>query len=442
MARPSAPPTGPFAGRGGKGSRTVSLPVPSHILPTYARAPLAFESGDGAWLTTTEGERYLDFGGGIAVASLGYSHPHLVAALAEQGAKLWHTSNLYRIPGGERLADRLVENTFADVVFFTNSGAEANEAAIKMARKYQSACGRPERFRIVTFEGAFHGRTLATIAAGGQQKYIDGFGPKVEGFDQVPFDDWAAFEAAVGPETGAVMIEPIQGEGGVRVVASERLRALRSVCDRHDLLLIFDEVQTGVGRTGAFFAHERAGVTPDIMSIAKGIGGGFPMGACLATREAAKGMTVGTHGTTFGGNPLAMAVGNAVLDVVLAPGFFDGVARAGLGLKQRLAALQDRYPGLIAEIRGDGLMIGLRCAVPNGDVVAAARRHHVLVIAAGDNVVRLLPPLTISDDEIAEAVRRLDAACADIEAHRASDAAAAGGEAGPHRTSAVSKGAA
>jgi len=420
----------------------VSLPVPSHILPTYARAPLAFESGDGAWLTTTEGERYLDFGGGIAVASLGYSHPHLVAALAEQGAKLWHTSNLYRIPGGERLADRLVENTFADVVFFTNSGAEANEAAIKMARKYQSACGLPERFRIVTFEGAFHGRTLATIAAGGQQKYIDGFGPKVEGFDQVPFDDWAAFEAAVGPETGAVMIEPIQGEGGVRVVASERLRALRSVCDRHDLLLIFDEVQTGVGRTGAFFAHERAGVTPDIMSIAKGIGGGFPMGACLATREAAKGMTVGTHGTTFGGNPLAMAVGNAVLDVVLAPGFFDGVARAGLGLKQRLAALQDRYPGLIAEIRGDGLMIGLRCAVPNGDVVTAARRHHVLVIAAGDNVVRLLPPLTISDDEIAEAVRRLDAACADIEAHRASDAAAAGGEAGPHRTSAVSKGAA
>jgi acetylornithine/N-succinyldiaminopimelate aminotransferase len=442
MARPSAPPTGPFAGRGGKGSRTVSLPVPSHILPTYARAPLAFESGDGAWLTTTEGERYLDFGGGIAVASLGYSHPHLVAALAEQGAKLWHTSNLYRIPGGERLADRLVENTFAEVVFFTNSGAEANEAAIKMARKYQSACGRPERFRIVTFEGAFHGRTLATIAAGGQQKYIDGFGPKVEGFDQVPFDDWAAFEAVVGSETGAVMIEPIQGEGGVRVVAPERLRALRSVCDRHDLLLIFDEVQTGVGRTGAFFAHERAGVTPDIMSIAKGIGGGFPMGACLATREAAKGMTVGTHGTTFGGNPLAMAVGNAVLDVVLAPGFFDGVARTGLGLKQRLAALQDRYPGIIAEIRGDGLMMGLRCAVPNGDVVAAARRHHVLVIAAGDNVVRLLPPLTISDDEIAEAVRRLDAACADIEAHRASDAAAAGGEAGPHRTSTVSKGAA
>ncbi|MGI3903310.1 MAG: aspartate aminotransferase family protein [Janthinobacterium lividum] len=415
--------------------------VTSHILPTYARAPLEFERGDGVWLTTVEGERYLDLGGGIAVASLGYSHPHLVAALNEQGSKLWHTSNLYRIPGGERLADRLVEHTFADVVFFTNSGAEANEAAIKMARKYQSACGHPEKFRIVTFEGAFHGRTLATIAAGGQQKYIDGFGPKVDGFDQVPFDDWAAFEAAVGPETGAVMIEPIQGEGGVRVVPSERLRAIRAFCDEHGLLLIFDEVQTGVGRTGAFFAGERAGVSPDIMSIAKGIGGGFPMGACLATREAAKGMVVGSHGTTFGGNPLAMAVGNAVLDVVLAPAFLDRVAQAGLALKQRLAELQDRHPSVIAEIRGDGLMLGLRCAVPNGDLVAAARQRHVLVIAAGDNVVRLLPPLVISDDEIAEAVRRLDAACSDIEAHRAATAAL-DGEADPHHTSAVLKGAA
>lgn len=414
--------------------------VPSHILPTYARAPLEFDRGDGVWLTTTDGERYLDLGGGIAVASLGYSHPHLVAALQEQGSKLWHTSNLYRIPGGERLADRLVEHTFADVVFFTNSGAEANEAAIKMARKYQSACGHPEKFRIVTFEGAFHGRTLATIAAGGQQKYIEGFGPKVEGFDQVPFDDWAAFEAAVGPETGAVLIEPIQGEGGVRVVPSDRLRALRAFCDEHDLLLIFDEVQTGVGRTGAFFAGERAGVSPDIMSIAKGIGGGFPMGACLATREAAKGMVVGSHGTTFGGNPLAMAVGNAVLDVVLEPSFLDRVAQAGLGLKQRLAELQDRHPSVISEIRGDGLMLGLRCAVPNGDLVAAARQHHVLVIAAGDNVVRLLPPLVISDNEISEAVRRLDAACFDIEAHRA--AVARDGEADPHHTSAVLKGAA
>ncbi len=394
----------------------MSLPVSSHILPTYARADLVFDRGEGVWLLTEDGDRYLDFGGGIAVASLGYSHPHLVEALRQQGGKLWHTSNLYKIPGGERLADRLVEATFADLVFFTNSGAEANEAAIKMARKYQSASGHPERFRIVTFEGAFHGRTLATIAAGGQQKYIDGFGPKVDGFDQVPFDDWAALEAAIGPETGAVMIEPIQGEGGVRVVSRERLKALRALCDDKGLLLIFDEVQTGVGRTGTFFAHERAGVTPDIMSIAKGIGGGFPMGACLATREAAKGMTTGSHGTTFGGNPLAMSVGNAVLDVVLAPGFFERVGQAGLLLKQSLAELQDRHPGVIAEIRGDGLMLGLRTVVPNGEFVAAARARHLLVIAAGDNVVRLLPPLVVTDAEIGDAFDRLDAACADIEA--------------------------
>ncbi len=403
----------------------MSLPVSSHILPTYARADLVFDRGEGVWLFTEDGDRYLDFGGGIAVASLGYSHPHLVEALRQQGGKLWHTSNLYKIPGGERMADRLVEATFAELVFFTNSGAEANEAAIKMARKYQSASGHPERFRIVTFEGAFHGRTLATIAAGGQQKYIDGFGPKVDGFDQVPFDDWAALEAAIGPETGAVMIEPIQGEGGVRVVPRDKLRAIRALCDDKGLLLIFDEVQTGVGRTGTFFAHERAGVTPDIMSIAKGIGGGFPMGACLATREAAKGMTTGSHGTTFGGNPLAMSVGNAVLDVVLAPGFFERVGQAGLLLKQRLAELQDRHPGVIAEIRGDGLMLGLRTVVPNGELVAAARARHILVIAAGDNVVRLLPPLVVTDAEIAEAFERLDAACSDIEAKSAPSVARA-----------------
>ena len=390
----------------------------SPILPTYARAELSFERGDGAWLTTAEGDRYLDFGGGIAVASLGYSHPHLVAALQEQGAKLWHTSNLYRIPEGERLAQRLVDATFADLVFFTNSGAEANEAAIKMARKYQSASGHPERFRIVTFEGAFHGRTLATIAAGGQQKYLDGFGPKVEGFDQVRLGDWDALKAAIGPETAAIMIEPIQGEGGVRVVPTETLRALRALCDVRGLLLILDEVQSGVGRTGHFFAHETAGIVPDIMSIAKGIGGGFPLGACLATREAAKGMTLGTHGTTYGGNPLAMSVGNAVLDIVLAPGFLDRVKHAGLVLKQRLAELQDRHPTIIAEIRGEGLMMGVRTVVPNGDMVAAARAQHLLVIAAGDNVIRLLPPLIVTDAEIADAVRRLDAACADLEAHR------------------------
>ena len=419
----------------------MQSPQASHIVPTYARADLRFERGDGVWLTTEDGSRYLDLGGGIAVASLGYSHPHLVAALAEQGGKLWHTSNLYKIPGGERLADRLCAATFADLVFFTNSGAEANECAIKMARKHHAAGGHPGRYRIVTFEGAFHGRTLATIAAGGQQKYIDGFGPKVEGFDQVPFDDHAALEAMVGDETAALMIEPIQGEGGVRQVPPERLRALRAFCDANGLLLIFDEVQTGVGRTGELFAGERAGVAPDIMSVAKGIGGGFPMGACLATADAAKGMTVGSHGTTFGGNPLAMAVGNAVLDVVLEKGFLDEVKRKGLLFRQRLAELQDRYPGVIGEIRGDGLMLGLKGVVPNGDIVAAARERHVLMIAAGDNVVRLLPPLVISDDEIAEAMRRLDAAFADIEARR-TPPVPANGEADPHRTSAVRKGAA
>ncbi len=389
------------------------------LLPTYARADLSFERGDGVWLTATDGGRYLDFGGGIAVASLGYSHPHLVAALTEQAGRIWHTSNLYRIPEGERLARRLVDATFADVVFFTNSGAEANEAAIKMARKYQSASGRPERFRVVTFEGAFHGRTLATIAAGGQQKYLDGFGPKVDGFDQVPFDDRDALVAAIGPETAAIMIEPIQGEGGIRTVPAAALRDLRALCDAHGLMLIFDEVQCGVGRTGLFFAHEWSGVTPDIMAVAKGIGGGFPLGACLATREAAVGMTLGTHGTTYGGNPLAMAVGNAVLDVVLAEGFLDRVRQAGLHLRQRLAELKDKHPDVIAEIRGDGLMMGMRMVVPNTAFVAAARGRHLLVIGAGDNVVRLVPPLVVSDAELGEAVRRMDAACADLEAQAA-----------------------
>ena len=382
----------------------------SAIVPVYARADIAFERGDGCWLTATGGERYLDFGGGIAVASLGYSHPHLVEALVEQGAKLWHTSNLFQIPGGERLARRLADATFADLVFFTNSGAEANEAAIKMARKRQSAGGHPERYRLITFEGAFHGRTLATIAAGGQAKYIEGFGPKVEGFDPIPLGDLDAVEAAIGPETGGVLIEPIQGEGGVRVVPPAFLRGLRALCDRRALLLIFDEIQTGVGRTGRLFAYEHAGIHPDIMTIAKGIGGGFPMGACLATADAASGMTVGVHGTTFGGNPLAMAVGNAVLDVVLAPGFVDNVARLGLLLRQRLAELKDRHPGIIEEIRGEGLMVGVKLRTPNVEFAAAARAHKLLVIPAGDNVVRLLPPLVISDDELAEGVRRLDAA--------------------------------
>jgi len=396
--------------------------VTSPLLPTYARAELSFEKGEGPWLYGRDGERYLDFGAGIAVNALGHAHPHLVQALTEQAAKVWHTSNLFQIPEGERLAKRLVENTFADVVFFSNSGAEANEAAIKMARKYHAANGHPERFRIVTFEGAFHGRTLATIAAGGQAKYLEGFGPKVEGFDQVPVDDLDALEAVIGPETAALMIEPIQGEGGVRTVSNAFMRELRSLCDRHGLLLIFDEIQTGVGRTGKLFAYESTGVTPDIMSVAKGIGGGFPMGACLATAEAARGMTVGTHGTTFGGNPLAMAVGNAVLDVILEPGFLKEVERKGLLLKQRLAELKDRHPSVIADVRGQGLMMGLRTVVPNTEFVTAARAQKLLLIGAGDNVVRLLPPLIISDADISEAVNRIDAACLAIEAEQKSTA--------------------
>jgi acetylornithine/N-succinyldiaminopimelate aminotransferase len=386
------------------------------LLPTFARAELSFEKGEGPWLYGRDGERYLDFGAGIAVNALGHAHPHLVKALTEQAGKIWHSSNLFQIPEGERLAQRLVDNTFADFVFFANSGAEANEAAIKMARRYHYVNGNPERFHIVTFEGAFHGRTLGTIAAGGQAKYLEGFGPKVQGFDQVPAEDLEALKAVIGPQTAALMIEPIQGEGGVRNVSNAFLRELRALCDQHGLLLIFDEIQTGVGRTGKLFAYEWSGVTPDIMTVAKGIGGGFPLGACLATAEAGKGLTLGTHGTTFGGNPLAMAVGNAVLDVILEPGFLESVERKGLLLKQRLAELKDRHPSIIAEVRGQGLIMGLRTVVPNTEFVSAARAQKLIVIGAGDNVVRLLPPLIITEADLAEAINRLDAACTAIEA--------------------------
>jgi len=389
----------------------------SALLPTYARINLAFERGDGAWLTSTAGERFLDFGGGIAVASLGYSHPHLVAALNEQGAKLWHTSNLFEIPQAERLARRLVEASFADYVFFTNSGAEAVEGAIKTARKYHSAGGHPEKFRIITFAGAFHGRTLATIAAAGNPKYLEGFGPRVEGFDTVPFGDIEAVKAAIGPQTGAILIEPIQGEGGIRTPPPHFLRALRDLCDTHGLLLMFDEVQTGMGRTGKLFAYELFGVTPDIMAVAKGIGGGFPLGAFLATREAARGMTVGTHGTTYGGNPLATSIGNAVLDVVLAPSFIEHVRLMGLRLKQGLAGLQERHGKIISEIRGEGLMQGIALRVPVNDFAAAARAEGILVIPAAENVARLLPPLIIGEVEISEAITRFDAACLRLERH-------------------------
>ncbi len=389
----------------------------SALLPTFARLDLAFERGEGPWLYTASGERYLDFVSGIAVNVVGHAHPHLAAALKAQADKLWHTSNLFKIPEGERLASRLTSASFADTVFFTNSGAEALECAIKMARKYHAANGQPERYRLITFEGAFHGRTLATIAAGGQKKYLEGFGPKVEGFDQVPFADHAALQAAIGPETAGILIEPIQGEGGVRVVPSQCLRGLRDLCDQHGLLLIFDEVQTGIGRTGAFFSYERSGIAPDIMALAKGIGGGFPMGACLATIEAGKGMVAGSHGSTFGGNPLAMAVGNAVLDLVLAEGFLQQVGLLSLIARQRLAEIKDMYPNVIDAVRGEGLMLGIKTHVANSEVVSALLRQNMLAVGAGDNVVRLLPPLNIDEATLSEGLNRIERACADIDAN-------------------------
>ncbi len=392
----------------------------SHLLPTYARANLAFERGEGVWLVATNGERYLDFTSGVAVNALGHAHPHMIAALTAQAQKVWHVSNLYQLPEAERVAQRLCDVSFAEVVFFCNSGAEAMECTIKMARKYHAANGASERYRIITFEGAFHGRTLATLAAGGQKKYLEGFGPVVEGFDQVPFADLEATKAAITETTGAILIEPIMGEGGVRVIEPSFLRALRELCDQRGLLLLLDEVQTGMGRTGELFAHQRVGVEPDIMGLAKALGGGFPVGACLAKREAAKGMTVGTHGSTFGGNPLAMSAANAVLDVMLESGFLERVRHVGLLLKQRLAEIKDRYPSIISEVRGEGLLVGVRAVVPAGELVDALRAEKMIAVAAGDNVVRLLPPLIISEAEIAEGVERLGRACARLaHAHEA-----------------------
>ena len=381
------------------------------VMPTYGIRALSFERGQGAYLFSAEGERYLDFAGGIAVTALGHAHPHLVAALKDQAEKLWHTSNLYNISGQERLAQRLVDNTFADTVFFSNSGAEAVECAIKVARKYHHANGALKRYRIITMEGAFHGRTLATISAGGQDKHLAGFGPPVAGFDHVPFGDLAATKAAIGPETAAIMLEPVRGEGGISVVPAQILRQLRDLAERAGILLIFDEVQCGMGRTGKLFAHEHAVVTPDIMPIAKALGGGFPIGACLATEAAAVGMTAGTHGSTFGGNPLAVAVGNAVLDVMLAPGFFDHVEKMGGYIGEKIGVLVARYPTVLEGFDGIGLMRGLKCKVTNLDLVAALSERHVLTVGAGDNQVRLLPPLIVSQDEIDGAADALDAAC-------------------------------
>lgn len=388
-----------------------SFAVTAPVLPVYARADLEFDRGEGAYLITTDGRRFLDFGSGVAVNALGHAHPALVRALTQQAAKLWHTSNLYRVPGQERLAQKLIAASFAQTVFFCNSGAEALECAIKMARKFHAARGHPSRYRLVTFEGAFHGRTLATLAAGGNSKYLDGFGPPLDGFDQVPFGDLAAAKAAISDQTAGFLVEPIQGEGGVRIPPAAFLKALRNLSDEHGLLLVLDEVQTGIGRTGRLFAHEWAGIAPDIMAIAKGIGGGFPLGACLATAQAASGMTVGSHGSTFGGNPLAMAVGEAVLDVVLAPGFLDHVRRVSGLLQQRLAGLVGSYDDVLAGMRGEGLMLGLLPRGANTDFVGAAREEGLLVIGAGDNAVRLLPPLIIGEPEVADGLEKLERAC-------------------------------
>jgi len=393
----------------------MESPVFPSVLPTYNRADIAFVRGEGPYLFAEDGKRYLDFGAGIAVNAFGHANPKMVAALTEQANRLWHTSNLYRVPGQETLSKKLVENTFADTVFFTNSGAEACECAFKMARRYHYVSGHPERFHIITFTGAFHGRTMAGIAAGGQDKYLEGFGPKVQGFDQVAPNDLKALEAAITPATAALMIEPIQGEGGLTPMTPEFLRALRCICDERGLLLIFDEIQCGVGRTGKFFAYESVGVTPDIMCVAKGIGGGFPLGACLATAEAAKGMTVGTHGSTYGGNPLGMAVGNAAIDMVLAPGFLEHVQTVGNYMRQQLAGLIAEHPAVFEELRGQGLMLGLKMKVPNTEFVAAARKHGLLIVGAGENVVRLLPPLIVTEDHVRDAIKLLSAAAAEFE---------------------------
>ena len=382
--------------------------IPS-VLPTYNRAPLTFVKGEGTWLIEADGRRFLDLGAGIAVNALGHAHPALVKALTDQAQALWHTSNLYHIPQQEALADRLVAETFADTAFFCNSGTEACELAVKMARKYFYEAGQPERGEIITFSGSFHGRSSAGIAAAGSEKMTKGFGPLLPGFVHLDLGDSDALEAAITDKTAAIMVEPVQGEGGIRAVPDAELQQMRALCDQHGLLLIMDEVQCGVGRTGRLFAHEWAGVTPDIMMVAKGIGGGFPLGAVLATEKAASGMTAGTHGSTYGGNPLGCAVGCAVLDVVADAGFLAEVNRKAGLMRQRLEGLVAEHPGVFEEVRGAGLMLGLKCKVANADVVASGYDHDLITVPAADNVIRLLPPLTISDDEIAEAVTRLDA---------------------------------
>jgi acetylornithine/N-succinyldiaminopimelate aminotransferase len=384
------------------------------LLPVYQRADVAFERGEGSWLYDREGRRWLDMTSGIAVTALGHAHPHLVRTVQEQAQKLWHVSNIVRIPELERLADRLVAATFADTCFVCNSGAEALECAIKMARRHFHEAGQPERHRIVTFEGAFHGRTMATVSAAGGKKLVDGFAPLLPGFDIVPFGDHEAFQAAIGPQTAAVLIEPIQGEGGIRVVPDQCLRGIRELCDERGILLILDEVQTGMGRTGTLFYHEQVGIAPDIMASAKALGGGFPIGACLATARAASGMTAGTHGSTYGGNPLACAVANAVLDVMLGEGFMERVRERGEQLRAGLERLRAEHPSAIAEVRGRGLLVGLRVEAPNAEFVARLRDRGVHAVGASDNVVRLLPPLTVSEEEIDLGLEAVGAVCRDL----------------------------
>ena len=389
--------------------------IPS-VLPTYNRAPLSFIKGEGTWLIEADGRRFLDLGAGIAVNVLGHAHPTLVQTLTDQANTLWHTSNLYQIPQQQALADKLVDNSFADTVFFCNSGTEACELAVKMARKYWTEKGHPEKAEIIGFEGSFHGRSSAGIAAAGGEKLTAGFGPLLPGFRHVPWLDLDAVRAAINPETGAIIVEPIQGEGGIRPTEDGQLKALREICDENDLLLILDEVQCGVGRTGKLFAYEWAGITPDIMMVAKGIGGGFPLGAVLATENAALGMTPGTHGSTYGGNPLGCAVGCTVLDTVADEAFLSEVSRKAGHLRQRLEGLVAAHPDVFASVRGEGLMLGLVCTALNADVLQAGYDAEVITVPAAENVLRILPPLTISEAEIDEAVSRLDAAAKKIEA--------------------------
>ena len=378
------------------------------VLPTYARNELAFDRGEGAYLFATNGRKYLDFASGIAVTALGHSHPHLVKTLIEQGQKLWHCSNLFQIPEQQRLAERLVANSFADSVFFGNSGAEAVELALKMVRKYHDDNGHPEKYRVIACTGSFHGRTLATLAAAGNEKYLKGYDPVVEGFDHVPFENLNELRAKISGETAAILVEPVQGEGGMRAGSDDYLRGLRAVCDEFGLLLVFDEVQCGMGRTGKLFAHEWPDVKPDVMAVAKALGGGFPVGACLATEKVAKSMTAGTHGSTFGGNPLAMAIGNAVLDVMLEKGFFERVQKVSGYFRGKLQALVTKYPGVYAEVRGKGLLTGLRCEAPNGEVSDRLRADGLLTVTAADNVVRLMPPLIVGESHIDEAIGIID----------------------------------